>query len=301
MDDSAAIAGANRDVIERYLDVLFSERGLADATLSSYRSDLMGFARWLGGRLPIVEAQRADLLDYLQVRIGASPRTAARILSSLRGFYRYQVRERQRQDDPTARIDMPRLGRRLPKTLSEVDVEALLAAPDVDAELGLRDRAMLELMYATGLRVSELVHLEIHQISLQQGVVRVTGKGGRERLVPVGEAAQDWLARYLRQARAALLGDRVSDDLFVTRRGSGMSRQNVWYMLRRYAQKAGIRSDLSPHGLRHAFATHLLNHGADLRVVQMLLGHADLSTTQIYTHVARARLQALHAMHHPRG
>lgn len=301
MTKHAVLPEGDRMAIDAYLDMLFSERGLSDSTLASYRSDLIQFARWLVGRVALVQAERADLLEYLHVRIGTSPRTAARMLSSLRGFYRHQVRERRRDDDPTARIDMPRIGRQLPKTLSEQDVEALLAAPDVGTGLGLRDRAMLELMYATGLRVSELVTLQVHQVSLRQGVARVTGKGGRERLVPVGDAAQDWLEKYARRARGALLGGTVSDDLFVTRRGHAMTRQNMWYMIRRYATKAGVRNDLSPHGLRHAFATHLLNHGADLRVVQMLLGHADLSTTQIYTHVARARLQELHAAHHPRG
>lgn len=285
------------------MDAIWAEYGLADRTLAAYRSDLLQFARWLQRRRPIAQAQREDLLAYLAHcnTPGSSARTAARRLSSLRRYYRYLVRGERRKDDPTALIEMPRLGRPLPKTLSEADVEALLRAPDTDTELGLRDRAMLELMYATGLRVSELVGLQVHQVNLRQGVVLVLGKGGRERLVPVGETAQDWLQRYLRAARGLLLGQVSSDELFVTRRGAGMSRQNFWYLIRRYARVAGLRDDLSPHGLRHAFATHLLNHGADLRVVQMLLGHVDLSTTQIYTHVARARLHSLHAEHHPRG
>lgn len=303
MASGVSIEPGDESEIERFLDALWAEHGLADRTLAAYRSDLVQLARWLGGAAPLAQISRAQLLDYLAYRNapGSSARTAARVLSTLRRFFRYQVAERRRPDDPTAEIEMPRLGRPLPKTLSEADVERLLAAPDPGTELGLRDRAMLELMYAAGLRVSELVGLVVHQVNLRQGVVLVQGKGGRERVVPVGEAAQDWLARYLRQARGVLLGAQPADALFVTRRGAAMTRQNFWHLVRRYAQRAGIRAHLSPHGLRHAFATHLLNHGADLRAVQMLLGHADLSTTQIYTHVARARLQALHAEHHPRG
>lgn len=303
MQKSAAISPEDEAAIESFLDAIWAEYGLADRTLAAYRSDLLQFARWLKQRLPVAQAQREDLLDYLTHcnTPGSSARTAARKLSSLRRYYRYLVRGGQRKDDPTALIEMPRIGRSLPKTLSEADVDALLQAPDTESELGLRDRAMLELMYATGLRVSELVGLQVHQVNLRQGVVLVLGKGGRERLVPVGETAQDWLQGYLRQGRGILLGHANTDALFVTRRAAVMTRQNFWYLIRRYAQQAGIRGDLSPHSLRHAFATHLLNHGADLRVVQMLLGHSDLSTTQIYTHVARARLQSLHAEHHPRG
>jgi integrase/recombinase XerD len=223
------------------------------------------------------------------------------MLTSIRRFYRWLVRENVIRDDPSARIDMPKLGRPLPKVLSEVQVEDLLAAPDVEDPLGLRDRAMLELLYATGLRVSELVGLKLHQMNLRQGVVQVTGKGGRERLVPMGEEAQSWMERYLRIARPELLGRRQADAVFPSRRGSAMTRQNFWHGLKRHARQAGIAVELSPHTLRHAFATHLLNHGADLRVVQMLLGHSDLSTTQIYTHVAKARLKSLHEQHHPRG
>lgn len=302
---SSKPAAEERDIqeIDRFLDALWAEHGLAQPTLAAYRSDLLQFSRWLAGRRPLEQADRAEILNYLadRNRPGSSPRTAARILSSLRRYYRLLVRDRFREDDPTALIEMPRLGRPLPKTLSEQDVEALLAAPDEDTALGLRDRAMLELMYASGLRVSELVGLLLHQVNLRSGVVQVMGKGGRERLVPMGEAAQNRIGDYLHSARPDLLDGQISDALFVTRRGGTMTRQNFWYIVRRHAQRAGIRSDLSPHGLRHAFATHLLNHGADLRVVQMLLGHADLSTTQIYTHVARARLQSLHAEHHPRG
>lgn len=298
MDDAATQAA-----IDRFLDELWAERGLADRTLAAYRSDLLQFARWLSGRAALADAQRSQLLDYLAYRnsLDGSARTAARMLSTLRRFYRYQVAQKLRTDDPTALVDMPHVGRLLPKTLSEADVESLLQAPDTITELGIRDRAMLELMYATGLRVSELIHLGVFQVNLRQGVVQVVGKGGRERLVPMGDAAVDWTVSYLREARAALLAAHRTDTLFVTRRGSAMTRQNFWHRIRRHAATAGIRPDLSPHGLRHAFATHLLNHGADLRAVQMLLGHADLSTTQIYIHVARTRLQTLHAEHHPRG
>jgi integrase/recombinase XerD len=290
-------------VIESFLDGLWAERGLSDATLGAYRNDLAHFGKWLDGRQTLVGVERADIQTYFAARNtpGSSSRSAARLLSSLRQFYRYQLRAGAVETDPTALIAMPTQGRRLPKTLTEADVEALLDAPDTDSDLGLRDRAMLELMYAAGLRVSELVGATRAQVNTRQGVIRVTGKGQRERLVPLGLAAVDWLEHYMRAARGALLGAATSDALFVTGRGSGMTRQNVWHRIRGYAALAGIRDDVSPHGLRHAFATHLLNHGADLRAVQMLLGHADLSTTQIYTHVARARLQALHAAHHPRG
>ncbi len=291
--------------IDAFLDSIWAEHGLSEHTLSAYRADLTALARWLAEAGKAVErADRADLLAYLSHRVaaGARPRSTARLLSSLRRFYRHLVRDGRRMDDPTAQIDSPRLGRPLPDTLSEADVEALLAAPDVDADLGLRDRAMLELIYATGLRVSELVGLGVDQVNLRHGVVRTVGKGGKERLVPVGEEASAWVARYLEQSRPELLKGRgACDDLFVTRRGGRMTRQAFWHLIRRYAARAGIRKHLSPHTLRHAFATHLLNHGADLRVVQMLLGHSDLSTTQIYTHVARARLKELHGEHHPRG
>jgi len=289
--------------IEDFLDGMWAERGLADATLAAYRADLARFAEWLDGRTDLLDADYVDLQAWLAQLHGAdtSARSAARALSSLRQFYRYQVREGRRRQDPTTQIASPVQGRRLPTTLEETDVEALLTAPDTDTDLGLRDRAMLELMYAAGLRVSELVRASYDQLNLQQGVIHVLGKGGRERLVPVGDTALDWLRRYLTTARPALLAGQPGDALFVSRRGSGMTRQNVWYMIRRHATHAGIHGHVSPHGLRHAFATHLLNHGADLRVVQMLLGHADLSTTQIYTHVARARLAELHAQHHPRG
>lgn len=291
--------------IDAFLDAIWAEHGLSDHTLAAYRADLMALARWLGPRGKRVEqADRADLLASLSHRVaaGARPRSTARLLSSLRRFYRNLLRDGRRADDPTARIDSPKLGRPLPDTLSETDVETLLSAPDTETDLGLRDRAMLELIYATGLRVSELVGLRVDQVNLRHGVVRTLGKGSKERLVPLGEEASAWVERYLAGARPALLAGRgVCDDLFVTRRGAAMTRQAFWHLIRRYASQAGIRKHLSPHTLRHAFATHLLNHGADLRVVQMLLGHSDLSTTQIYTHVARARLKELHGQHHPRG
>jgi integrase/recombinase XerD len=288
--------------IERFTDSLWMERGLSEHTLSAYRSDLAGLAAWLcGNGRTLLGARRQDLLDYLAARVaaGARPRTTARLLSSLRRFYRHLVREGRIAEDPSVRIDSPRIGRPLPDTLSEQDVDALLDAPDTADALGLRDRAMLELLYACGLRVSELVGLSTDRVNLNQGVVRLLGKGGKERLVPLGEEAVDWLQRYLLEARPQLAAG--ARHLFVSRRGQGMTRQTFWHRLRQYAIKAGINRHLSPHTLRHAFATHLLNHGADLRVVQMLLGHSDLSTTQIYTHVARERLKDLHAQHHPRG
>lgn len=292
-------------LLERFLDGLWMERGLSDHTLVAYRRDLQGFGRWLrqGPGLDLEQAQREHLLSYLHSRVsaGAKPRTTARLLSSLRRFYRYLVREQIVSDDPSARIDSPKLGRGLPKALTEAEVEALLRAPDVSDPLGLRDRAMLEVLYASGLRVSELVALDLYRVNLQQGVVRIMGKGSKERLVPLGEEAVTWLQRYLTEARPELTRGQGSAVMFPTRRGDAMTRQAFWYLIKRYARQAGINSHLSPHTLRHAFATHLLNHGADLRVVQMLLGHSNLSTTQIYTHVARERLKVLHAQHHPRG
>lgn len=299
-----APAEEDQKLIEAFIDHLWVERGLSENTLSAYRVDLQGLAAWLARRdSSLLAAQRADLLDYLafRVRQGARPRSTARFLSSVRQFYRQLVRQGRIDADPTARIDAPKLGRALPKSLTEAEVEALLAAPDTGDLLGLRDRTMLEVLYATGLRVSELVHLTLDQVNLRQGVVRITGKGSKERLVPFGEEALSWLERYLREARPLLLRGQLSDALFPTQRGAAMTRQAFWVLIKRYARKAGITKSLSPHTLRHAFATHLLNHGADLRVVQLLLGHSDLSTTQIYTHVARERLKTLHAKHHPRG
>jgi len=295
---------ATRQAIEQFLDAQWMERGLSENTLAAYRNDLNGLAAWLSGRGGgLVAARREDLLGYLSERVinGARPRTTARLLSSLRRFYRYLVREGRLSADPTVRIDSPRIGRPLPDSLSEEEIEILLDAPAVDEALGMRDRAMLELLYACGLRVSELVNLTMEQIDLTQGVVRLMGKGSKERLVPLGEEAVDWLQRYIAQSRPELAAGASARALFITRRGKAMTRQAFWYRLRHYAVKSGINKVLSPHTLRHAFATHLLNHGADLRVVQMLLGHSDLSTTQIYTHVARERLKELHARHHPRG
>ncbi len=299
-------AGADSARISAFLDALWMERGLSDNTLAAYRSDLEGFARWLARHSDAADlgrAHRADIMAYLAARVaaGASRRTSARLLSSLRRFYRYQLRQGAMREDPTARVEAPRPDRPLPGALTEAEVERLLDAPDSTTVLGRRDRCMLEVLYATGLRVSELVGLAFEQVNRRQGVVRVTGKGGRDRLVPLGEAAQDALDDYLRDDRPALARGRVDPAVFITARGRGMTRQAFWYRLRDHARAAGIRKPLSPHTLRHSFATHLLNHGADLRVVQMLLGHSDLSTTQVYTHVARARLQALHAEHHPRG
>jgi integrase/recombinase XerD len=291
-------------VVDRFADTLWMENGLSDNTLAAYRRDLYRLAVWLRRQSLVLEnAQPSDLLGFLaaQYREGRALRSSARLLSSMRRFYRFLVREGRRHDDPTAGIQSPKMDRPLPHSLSEEDIEALLETPDTAHPVGLRDRAMLELLYATGLRVSELVGLRHEQISLGQGVVRVVGKGGKERLVPVGEDALDWLQRYLGEARDELLRGRVCEQVFVSRKTSGISRQAFWYRLRQYAVRAGIRGPLSPHTLRHAFATHLVNHGADLRVVQMLLGHSDLSTTQIYTHVARERLKQLHRVHHPRG
>ena len=291
-------------VIEQFTDAMWMERGLSRNTLSAYRNDLSGLACWLlkQGKT-LQKAQRQDLLAYLSDRVndGAKPRTTARLLSSMRRFYRYLIREGQLREDPSVRIDTPRIGRPLPDTLSESEVEALLDAPDEQDALGIRDRAMIELLYACGLRVSELVGMTTDQASLTQGVVRLVGKGSKERLVPMGEEAVDWVQYYLDESRPDLAAGSSAKQLFITRRGKGMTRQAFWYRIRHYAVKSGINKPLSPHTLRHAFATHLLNHGADLRVVQMLLGHSDLSTTQIYTHVARERLKELHAQHHPRG
>ena len=295
---------ADQQLIDRFIDQLWAEQGLAQNSLDSYRFDLAGLSLWLAARgADLATASRADLLEYLGRRttLGFSASSNARLISCLRGFYALLLRRRDRRDNPSERIDAPRRPRSLPGTLSETEVEALLDAPDINTALGLRDRAMIELMYATGLRVSELVTLASGQLNQRQGVLRVTGKGNKERLVPVGELALDWLDRYLQQARGQILGARSSDALFVTRRGGAMSRQAFWYLLKRHARTAGVTAAISPHMLRHSFATHLLNHGADLRVVQLLLGHADLSTTQIYTHVATSELEKLHRTHHPRG
>lgn len=290
--------------IDRFLEQLWLHDGLSDNTRASYRTDLQQYAAWLGKQqLDLLSAGRSELLDYLAWRMerGYKASSTARLLSVVRRFYAQLLEHGDIAEDPSALIEMPKVGRSLPDTLTEADVEALLAAPDIDEPLGLRDRCMLEVLYASGLRVSELVGLALDEVSVRQGVVRVMGKGSKERLVPLGEQALDWLERYLLQGRPLLLGAQACDVVFPSRRGQQMTRQAFWHRIKQHAQTAGIIKPLSPHTLRHAFATHLLNHGADLRVVQMLLGHSDLSTTQIYTHVAQARLQALHAEHHPRG
>ena len=294
---------AHDPLIDRFIDAVWLEDGLARNTLAAYRRDLDGLAAWLGGRgTALVSAGEPELNAYFaEQHAGTRATTANRRLAVLRRFYRWAMRDGLVAEDPTLRLKGARVPPRFPKTLSEAQVESLLGAPDVETPLGLRDRAMLELLYATGLRVSELVAMTMLNVSLQEGLVRVIGKGSKERIVPLGEEARMWIERYLKGGRPAILAGRVSDALFVTQRADGMTRQMFWILIKRYAVRAGIEAPLSPHGLRHAFATHLLNHGADLRVVQLLLGHADISTTQIYTHVARARLKSLHAQHHPRG
>ncbi|MDH5711208.1 MAG: site-specific tyrosine recombinase XerD [Gammaproteobacteria bacterium] len=294
-------------LLEQFLDHLWMENALSENTLAAYRNDLAGFALWLNQQGQVFcSANTRSVQDYLnqQHQVGGKTRSAARLLSSLRRFYGFLLREHHIQVNPTKLLESPKGEQSLPATLNEMQVEQLLDSPDVTDMLGLRDRAMLELLYATGLRVSELVDLQLSQLSLEPGVLRVIGKGDKERLVPVGEVALDWIIRYLKQARSVLLPAqaRATNAIFVTTRGQAMSRQAFWYMIKRYGKKAGINTEtLSPHTLRHAFATHLLNHGADLRVVQMLLGHSDISTTQIYTHVADQRLQDLYHQHHPRG
>jgi len=296
-------------IIEQFIDVIWMEKGLSENTLMAYRTDLKQFSSWLSSKntrsfeVAIIEASRNDIVSYLAEleKSEMSPRSRARLLSSLKRFYAYLLRGKKIDVDPVALISAPKLGRSLPKTLTENDVEALLNAPDTSTLLGFRDRALFQVLYATGLRVSELVGIQLNQLNLNQGVLRVVGKGNKERLVPLGEEAVHWLERYQIEKRASLLNGKTCDDLFVTNRGAAMTRQAFWYLIKRYAKQAEITATISPHTLRHAFATHLLNHGADLRVVQMLLGHSDLSTTQIYTHVAKARLKSLHSQHHSRG
>ena len=289
--------------IDAFIDAIWLEEGLSKNTLSAYRRDLTLYGRWLAGQGKAIDATaEADLNAYFAARHSQTRATSAnRRLTVFKRYFRWALRERVIGADPTLRLQSAKQPLRVPKTLSEAQVEALLAAPDVDTPLGLRDRAMLELMYASGLRVSELVGLKTFNLGLNEGVLRVLGKGSKERLVPFGQIASDWVERYLAQARSAILGGQQTDDLFVTARGSGMTRVMFWMIVKKQALGAGITAPLSPHTLRHAFATHLLNHGADLRAVQMLLGHADISTTTIYTHVARERLRLLHAKHHPRG
>jgi integrase/recombinase XerD len=291
-------------LLESFLDAAWAERGLSENTLKSYRYDLTLLARHLAkNNSSLQAANREDLLNFLatQVQAGRSPRSLSRYLSGFRQFYQWLMREGRIVKDPSALIDSPKMGRGLPRALNEKQVEALLEAPDAESPLGLRDRTMLELMYATGLRVSELISLEAVNVGISQGIVRVMGKGGKERLVPLGEEALSWLQRYLEESRPELLRGADCPQVFVTNRKSGMTRQAFWYAIRKYAVLAGISQKVSPHMLRHSFATHLLNHGADLRVVQLLLGHSDLSTTQIYTHIAREGLKQIHSEHHPRG
>ena len=292
-------------VLDEFCDSLWLEDGLSRNTLDGYRRDLTQFQLWLA-RQPgkaLLNADHADIQAYLghKFRLKAKATTASRLLSSLKRFYRLALRQGKIVADPTLNIDSPKLPRGLPKSLTEDDVEKLLAAPNVEEALGLRDRTMLETLYASGLRVSELVTLKVSQVSQDMGVVRIMGKGSKERLVPLGEEALAWIKRYLGESRPQILGRRVADAMFVTSRGAAMTRQAFWHLLKRYTMHAALDKLISPHTLRHAFATHLLNHGADLRVVQLLLGHSDISTTQIYTHVARERLKQLHAKHHPRG
>jgi len=290
--------------VTKFLDGAWMERGLSSNTLAAYRADLMALSRWLATQnIAITKATRADVLGFIahRVEMGARPRSTARQLSSFRRFFRHLMREGTLREDPTAQIAMPKIGRSLPKSLSEEEVESLLNAPLVSDPLGARDRTMLEVLYATGLRVSELVTLKYSQLNLNQGVLRVHGKGDRERMIPLGEEAVRWLHEFIGTGRGEILLDRTTEYLFPTRRGDHMTRQAFWHIIKRYARKSNIDKELSPHTLRHAFATHLLNHGADLRVVQMLLGHSDLSTTQIYTHVARERMKEMHSRHHPRG
>ena len=292
------------EAIDRFIDALWIEDGLSANTLAAYRRDLTLYARWLatGQQRSLNESAETDLQAHGVARHAGTQATSAnRRLSVFKRYFRWALREQLTQADPTLRLQNARQPMRVPKTLTEAQVEALLAAPDTEAPLALRDRAMLELMYASGLRVSELVSLKSVHVSLSDGVLHITGKGAKERLVPFGEEARSWLLRYMTQARATILGGQSTDALFVTAHGRGMTRQMFWLLIKKHALAAGITTPLSPHTLRHAFATHLLNHGADLRAVQMLLGHSDISTTQIYTHVARERLRVLHAAHHPRG
>ena len=291
--------------IDRFIDSLWAQKGLAELTLSAYQQDLVLFSRWLAKiDRDLQGADQSSIQQFLAERFdrGASARSNARLLSTLKQYYRHLVRQGDRQDNPTALISAPKINRSLPLAMAEVDVEKLLQAPDLDSDYGLRDRCMLELMYSSGLRVSELVGLQVNQVNSRLGLVRLVGKGSKERVVPVGEEALHWLKRYLKQARPALQHKTtVSDALFLSSRGSAITRQAFWQNIKKHLLTAGLKTAFSPHSLRHAFATHLLNHGADLRTVQMLLGHSSLSTTQIYTHIAQTRLQSIHAQHHPRG
>ncbi len=302
-EEKPVLEKASRRLLLQFSDMLLIERGLSKHTVSAYETDIKLFGLYLQTHSSSLKtADRADIMAFLGSRVssGGSARSAARMLSALRRFYGFMLRERIISEDPTVLIDAPTIGRPLPSTLSESEVKKLLSAPVVSTDIGLRDRAMLELLYGCGLRVSELVSLQVDQVNLNQGVVRVWGKGNKERLVPMGEAAIDWIKRYMRDARDNLVKG-VSSTLFLSLRGREMTRQSFWHRIKVHGVTAGINGHLSPHTLRHAFATHLVNHDADLRVVQLLLGHSDLSTTQIYTHVARERLKYLHSLHHPRG
>ncbi len=291
--------------IDRFIDSLWSQKGLADLTLRAYQQDLRQFSRWLVKRhQKLVSTNQSSIQDFLAERFdgGASARSNARLLSTLKQYYRHLIKLGKRQDNPTALISAPKIHRTLPQSLTESDIEKLLAAPDLETDFGMRDRCMLELMYSSGLRVSELVGLQMNQVNTNLGMVRLIGKGSKERVIPVGEEALHWLAKYVKQSRLGLQREKVPNDaLFLSSRGTAITRQAFWQNIKKYLLKAGVKTVFSPHSLRHAFATHLLNHGADLRTVQMLLGHSSLSTTQIYTHVAQSRLQSIHARHHPRG
>lgn len=303
MEAGKAISEEAEALLLRFADSQLVERGLSNNTISAYRSDLRAFCTFVEqGQSSLLDVKRADIMDYLAQRVcdGSSSRSAARLLSALRRFYAWCVQQTLMSDNPTALVRSPSLGRPLPKVITESEVQALLQAPVVSDDLGLRDRAMLELLYACGLRVSELVELTVGQVNIPQGVLRVWGKGNKERMIPLGDVSADWLTRYLQSARPALIRGKT-DVMFLSRRGSGMTRQAFWHRIRAHGVAAGIRTRISPHVLRHAFATHLVNHDADLRVVQLLLGHSSLSTTQIYTHVAQERLKSLHRQHHPRG
>lgn len=303
-DDSLERLRQDDILIDHFLDAVWMEMGLSTNTLAAYRADLTRLAHWLATQnYSLLQVNQELLLTYQTLRLhqGIKPRSLARQLSALRHFYRYQVREERLSEDPAARISTPKLGRDLPTVLTEQEVERLLAAPNVETALGMRDRAMLEVLYGCGLRVSELVTLKLNQVNLRLECLRISGKGSQERLVPLGEQAADWLSHYLSKIRPGFLESLHSQDLFLTQRGKAMTRQAFWYRLKRYAAQVPITKPLSPHTVRHAFATHLVNHGADLRVVQLLLGHRDLSTTQIYTHIARQRLKILHEKHHPRS
>ena len=293
----------SENLIDIFIDELWLEKGLSKNTLSAYRHDLSSFSQWYKGK-SLLDVERVDLLDYLASRLkdGYSSRSTARSLSSLRAFYSHLTTKHNLEKNPTDKVESPKLGHSLPKTLSEDEVDRLINAPDVEDDIGLRDRAMLELIYACGLRVSELIELDIINLNFRQGIIRVIGKGDKERLIPMGEEALYWLEKYTSRSRPNLIKDNLKvSELFLSKRGKSMTRQTFWHRVKEYAEKASIKKDLSPHTLRHAFATHLINHGADLRTVQLLLGHSSLSTTQIYTEVARHRMKELHNEHHPRG